>query len=132
MKNLINKYQVFIKYLLVAGISFVIDIGLFTIFNTFIGMKIVIATIIARIISSFINFLLNKNKVFNNEDKIGKSIFKYYLLVIIQMSISALVVDNLAKIIPVNPTIIKAPTEFILFICNYLIQKLFIFKRSDK
>ena len=46
------------------------------------------------------------------------------------MFISAFVVDNLYKLIRVDATIIKVPVEFILFICNYLIQKMLIFKRG--
>ena len=133
IKEILKKYETFIKYLFVAGISFIIDIILFTIFNKILNVKqkIVIATIMARVISSFINYLLNRDKVFkSNEDKI-KTVLKYYILVIIQMFVSALLVDNLYKIIKIDATFIKIPVEFLLFVCNYLIQKVFIFKRGN-
>ena len=47
------------------------------------------------------------------------------------MLVSAFVVNNLYKIIHINATFIKVPVEFILFICNYLIQKILIFKRGN-
>jgi len=127
---MIKKYETFIKYIVVAIISFLIDIGIFTICNTLFSIRIVFATIIARIISSFINYLLNRDKVFKSDENKFKTIFKYYLLVIIQMFISAFIVDNLYNIININATLIKVPVEFILFICNYLIQKIFIFKKA--
>lgn len=130
IKDLIKKYEVFIKYIIVAIISFFIDITLFTVFNIFLGNKIIISTIMARVISSFINYLLNKNEVFNNKEKTRNTILKYYLLVVIQMLISALLVDNLYNLIKINASIIKAPVEFMIFICNYLIQKAFIFKNK--
>lgn len=129
MKQLFKKYETFIKYIIVAIISFLIDITLFTIFNM-LTQKIVLSTVLARVISSFINYLLNKDKVFANRDKSLKTIFKYYLLVIIQMLVSAFGVKKLYKMININPTIIKIPVEFIIFICNYLIQKVFIFGRG--
>lgn len=129
IKDLIKKYETFIKYIIVAVVSFLIDIGLFTAFNYLIK-NIIIATIIARCISSFVNYLLNKNQVFNSEEKTKTTIIKYYSLVIIQMLISALLVDNLYKVIKINATIIKIPVEFMLFICNYLIQKIIIFKNK--
>jgi len=129
--KLIKKYQTFLKYILVAILSFLIDIGIFSLLNSFLNFnkKIIVATIIARVVYSFINYLLNKNKVFeSNEGKI-KTIFKYYLLVIIQMFVSAFSVDFLYSLLKINATIIKIPVEFIIFICNYLIQKYIIFKK---
>lgn len=132
LKELIKKYETFIKYLFVAGLSFFIDIGIFTIFNYILKFdkKIIIATIIARAISSFINYLLNNGVVFKSDEKKLKTAIKYYILVVIQMFISAFLVDNLYKLIKIDATFIKIPVELFLFICNYLIQKIFIFKRG--
>ena len=125
---LINKYLTFIKYLFVAGFSFLLDISLFTLFNHFLN-SIVISTILARIISSFINYLLNKDKVFKSKEK--NTIFKYYLLVLVQMLVSATIVEDLCNLVVINPTIIKIPTELCLFVINYFIQKYYIFKTSN-
>jgi len=132
IRELIKKYETFIKYIFVAGISFVIDILLFTIFNKILNFKekIIVATILARVISSFINYLLNRDKVFKSNEGKLKTALKYYVLVVIQMFVSALLVDNLYKLIKIDATFIKIPVEFILFICNYLIQKVLIFKRG--
>ena len=46
------------------------------------------------------------------------------------MLVSAFAVDNLYKLLSINATLIKVPVEFILFVCNYLIQKILIFKRG--
>ena len=131
IKELLKKYEMFIKYIFVAGISFIIDIVFFSIFKFIFVGNIIIATILARIISSFINYLLNKDKVFKSNEKNSKTIVKYYILVVVQMLVSAFAVDNLYKLIQINATIIKIPVEFILFVCNYLIQKILIFKRGN-
>lgn len=130
---MIKKYETFIKYIGVAIISFLIDVSLFTLFIKIFNFnfKIVIATIIARIISSYINYLLNKNKVFNSNEGKLKTVIKYYILVVFQMLMSAFLVNNLYNILNFNATLIKIPVEFILFICNYLIQKIFIFKKTN-
>lgn len=131
IKKTYKKYETFLKYIFVAGISFVIDILFFNIFNNLISLSIIISTICARVISSFINYLLNRDKVFKSDENKLKTVIKYYILVIIQMSVSALFVDNLYKLIKINPTIIKIPVEFTLFICNYIIQKVLIFKKGN-
>lgn len=131
IKKTYKKYETFLKYIFVAGISFVIDILFFNIFNNLISLSIIISTICARVISSFINYLLNRDKVFKSDENKLKTVIKYYILVIIQMSVSALFVDNLYKLVKINPTIIKIPVEFTLFICNYIIQKVLIFKKGN-
>ena len=72
IKELIKKYDMFLKYIFVAIISFLIDITLFYLLELMLIGKIIIATIIARVISSFINYLLNKNRVFKSEEKNSK------------------------------------------------------------
>ena len=131
IKKTSKTYETFLKYIFVAGISFVIDILFFNIFNNLISLSIIISTICARVISSFINYLLNRDKVFKSDENKLKTVIKYYILVIIQMSVSALFVDNLYKLVKINPTIIKIPVEFTLFICNYIIQKVLIFKKGN-
>ncbi len=131
MKKIMLKYSTFLKYLLVSVISFVIDITFFSVFNHLFVNQIIKSTIFARVISSTINYLLNKKQVFKSEESNIKTIIKYFSLVLIQMLISAFLVDNIYKIFKnINPTFIKIPVEFILFICNYLIQKIFIFKKG--
>ncbi len=129
--KLLKKYEMFLKYISVAIISFLIDISFFKLFLIIFNNNIILSTILARIISSFINYLLNKNKVFNSNEKTINTLIKYYGLVLIQMLVSALLVDNLYKTISINPIYIKIPVELFIFICNYLIQKIFIFKGKN-
>ena len=65
MKLKINK--TFILYVFSAGSSFVIDLLLFTLFNlsleNIIGnFSIILATVLARILSSLYNFLINSKE----------------------------------------------------------------------
>ncbi len=129
MIKLFKKYQTFIKYFGVAIFSFLIDVGFFMLFNTLIKINELPATILARCISSPINFILNRNQVFVSNVKISKSIGKYFSLVIVQMFISGIVVEELCNFVSFNAVFIKIPVEIILFIMNYLIQKFLIFKK---
>ncbi len=145
IKKLIAKNITFIKYIMVAAFSFILDITLFTVFKILLNEKIasaiLVATIMARVISSFVNYLLNRNAVFqNNSGKAdSKTLVKYYILVIIQTLISGFAVEALAShfdadmmilFLPIA-TVIKMPVEMILFVVNYFAQKLFVFKGSD-
>lgn len=136
MIKLINKYMVFIKYIISAGISFGLDILLFTIFNILFknisSFSIIIATILARVISSCINFLINKNVVFNFKNNNITILIKYFGLVITQMFVSSFSVFYLYKLTSFNETIIKIFVDIVLFVINFFVQKKFIFNDKEE
>ena len=127
----INKEEIIriIKYLFSAGSSFILDNVLFNIFLFFIGqgsLAIFICTTLARIISSVYNYLINSRIVFKNKDK--KTIIGYFILVVIQMIVSATLVSLIDKYISVHTGIIKLVVDIIIFVVNYIVQKEVIFK----
>lgn len=114
------------KYLFSAGSSLILDLILFTFFN-FLFQVPFIATILARIISSLYNYFLNSRIVFQNYTK--DSIIKYYILVVIQMLISASTIQILTSAIEsLNDTLLKLLVDMIIFVINYFVQKEIIFK----
>ena len=139
IKDSIRIYSLFIKYIISALLSFVVDISLFAIFVhifkgiTYVGY-IFIATILARIISSFVNYLVNKNTVFKNKQTSRKAFIKsligYYLLVVANMIVSSLCVNFISKALSFNEITVKFVVDMILFVCNYVIQREIIFKNK--
>lgn len=124
-------YKLFAKYILSSISSFVIDIILFNIILTFLNGKsvpnsIIIATIVARIISSLCNFAINARMVFKNMS--NKSLIRYVILVIIQMFVSGFCVNYLSRFIPIDVTFVKIVVDAIIFIVNFVIQREFVFK----
>ena len=133
-KDSIRIFSGLLKYIFSSGISFIIDISLFTIlymtiFNNYI-FGAFIATVLARIFSGIVNFLLNQRWVFNGERNYNELI-KYSILFILQMLFSGLLVSIFTKII-VNATIAKLIVDFSLFIISYIIQKNLIFNNRKK
>lgn len=133
----IKEKQVFIKYIFVAGSSFLLDLGLFTLFSNLLAtilqnVSILVSTVFARVISSFFNYVLNRNVVFSSDDKkvMDKTtLIKYYALVIVQMLISAALVTVIFNLSGWNKTLIKMPVDVVIFIVNYIIQKKVIFNK---
>ncbi len=136
MKKLYEKFSVYINYLISSGISFFLDLGLYTLFILLledrVSKAIIISSYLARAISSFINYLINKNKVFKYDKKDNSTMYQYFLLVIINVTLSSVLVTKIVKVIPVFSTIIKAFIDVLIFIANFFIQKLFIFNKNKK
>ncbi len=137
IKDSLMIYKLFIKYIITALSSFILDILLFTLLvnilpqiNIGIITKIVIASIIARVISSTYNFLMNSNIVFKNMNK--NSIIKYFILATLQMLISAFGVSEIFKLININSSLIKIILDTIIFIVNFIIQREWVFKEGNR
>jgi putative flippase GtrA len=131
IKDSLSIYKLFGKYIISAISSFVIDVILFNIFLLLLNKyevpnSIIIATVIARVLSSLYNFKINAKMVFKNMT--NKSLIRYIILVIIQMLISAFGVNYLATIIPINVTVIKVCVDIIIFMVNFVVQREFVFK----
>ena len=126
----------FFKYTYSGIISFIIDILLFSVFSfvfdkIILAYSILISTILARIISSLFNYYMNKNLVFNNKEKSGRTLVKYYVLCVIQMLISGLAVSLIVNKLKVGKVIIKVIVDAILFFVSYKIQQQFVFKLKE-
>ncbi len=139
MKKIIDKYSTFLKYVLSAGICIAIDLSLFTLLNylfkeKFDVLSIALSTIIARIISSCLNYYLNRNKVFNiDEKKFDTPTFiEYVFFVITQMIISSVSVTIVYQYTFYNETLIKFSVDVVLFFINFIVQKYFIFNNNFK
>lgn len=138
IKDSIIIYKLFFKFILSALSSFVIDIGLFTLLvctlpdSVEFGVvtKIVVATVIARIISSLYNYFVNSKMVFKKSNR--SSIYKYYVLVIFQMLVSAFAVSGIYDHLGGNTTIIKLLVDMIIFIVNFNLQREWVFKSNPK
>ena len=122
-KSLTNKYKKINLYTLSSFISCIVDIVSFGLINIF--LSIIYSTIIARIISSLINYYLNAKLVFKKHNKL--SIIKYYFLVIINMIISAFLTEHLTHSFLKCTIIAKIISDIIIFFSNYFIQNKLIF-----
>ncbi len=130
MKKLFSKYQTIITYILFSSLSFIVDIVSFSSILFFLKDKIMISSYLARTISSIFNYIVNKNIVFkNNEKKNIKSMIMYFLLVIVNITISGTLVKKIYFFIHYNATFIKIVIDSLIFIINYFLQKYVIFKK---
>lgn len=130
-------YKIFIRYLVSAVSSFMLDILLFKTVLTLAGslgqeLAIIVASIVSRISSSFFNYNLNKRWVFKADEKTN-SFMRYASLVVIQLSCSTLLVLIGTKLYPnQSETLIKVIVDTVLFVLSFIIQRLWVFRSKQK
>ena len=90
---------------------------------------VLLATVIARVFSASLNFVLNKSLVFDIKKAKG-AVWRYIVLCIGVMLVSGIVVSALHAVLPINSTIIKMVVDLLLFFVNYRIQKAWVFPQE--
>lgn len=128
-------YLNIIKYSISSVLSATADLSLFALLAHLVfgtsTTGIFFATVIARVTSGNINFMLNKYWVFKSKNYIGKEFAKYIALFCIQMLLSWALVSLLSKIsMPI--LLIKIFVDTMLFFISYIIQKKYIFSAVKK
>lgn len=144
LKDSLRIYSVFAKFLLSSLLGFAVDIITFTILFELLKLipefkwGIVTASIGARMVSSLVNYTVNKNSVFSrttssdSENKNYNSLIKYYILCIIQLGFSALLVNLLSIIVVIYEVFIKILVDTILFVISFQLQREWVFKNKRK
>lgn len=133
IKDSIKIYSVFLKFIASSFASFGVDIILFTIFSFMLkevlpDSFIIVSTVLARVLSSFINFMINRNVVFKSSS--SNTIVKYYALSIVQMGISALGVHYIYSAVSSGEVVIKIIVDSLLFLVSFVIQREWVFKNE--
>ena len=127
VRDAIRIYMVIFKYMFSAIASFAIDYVLYWLCLGF-GWASWLSYALARVVSSQVNYNLNKHTVFSGRG--GKhSMIKYYALAVVQGAIGAALVQVLPRFIPLPAGVIKIPVDLILFAFSYIIQRDYVFNK---
>lgn len=93
--------------------------------------RILTATLTARILSSLLNFMLNKKAVFHSDAPVKRAVLRYYLLCVCQLGTSWLLVWLLSELFAaaaMGEIVLKIPVDVALFFVSYQIQKRWVFQ----
>ena len=127
-------YGRFVRFLLASVTGAVVDcilFGVFTILLLFARTEtVILATILARICSGSVNFLMNKHFSFRSRMPMGREIFRYLVLFIGQMAASAILVALLERLLPVMGA--KVIVDTVLFFLSFRIQKNWVFSGEER
>ena len=129
--------RTFVGYSLSSLMSSVVDLGAFALLSEAFKVAGIpfwagLAVIVARVFSATFNFLVNWKGVFKAEGDGGRFAVRYFALAIVQMLVSAFLVDALVQALPLPAIVTKAIVDVLLFFVSYQIQSRFVFKADDK
>lgn len=134
IKDSIRIYMTFGKFLFSSLSSSVLDLCLFSIFCALLKGRdlhmlnyITLSTVMARLLSAAYNYMINYKIVFESRGSLIKTLSRYVLLAVCQMSLSALLVNIIYPYIGGFETFVKIPVDIMLFFLSYVIQREFVY-----
>ena len=138
IKEIYNKYQEIIKYLIFGVLTTIISLLtyyllVFTILDPNKPLQLQIANIISWITCVTFAYVTNRKYVFNSKNKnILKEITKFYSSRLTTLFIDMLIMFIFVTILHLNDKIIKILVQIIITILNYILSKLLVFTKKKK
>ena len=130
----------FFKFMISSLFSWVVDIGIYSLAVALLEGKVedgtmeIIAGASSRIISSIVNYMINRKIVFKAVDDVKSTAIRYYILAVCQMLVSILLVnvfaDTLLHVSGLWHTVVKCVVDACLFVFSYGIQRKWVFKNK--
>ena len=129
----------FFRYTVSSLISAVVDTGAYALLtaifkSVFQGFALTAAAGIgARVISSLLNFYMNKKLVFRTSVSTGKAMLRYYMLALPQMAAQVLLTQGVYTLLNISDsadtlrTVIYAVVMTALYFLSYVIQQRWVF-----
>lgn len=136
-KDSLRIYKNIIKFAGSSLISFFIDFILYTILiflTQGLGsvVSIPLFNILARVVSSSANFIINKKYIFKNNDNIIKKAAEYAVLAICILIGNTFLLSVFVETFGMNCFVAKILIDFAFFIISWAIQRFIIFNNKRK
>lgn len=130
-----DSLRIYGSLLLYAGSSFISFLFDFLLFNIFLIItsnfliseeSLILSNVVARILSSMLNYYLNSTYVFRTPKKFTNAL-SYFLLAGGILAVNTFVLSLISVKIGISEPIAKLITEIIMFCVSYFVQKYIIF-----
>ena len=138
IKELYLKYKEIINYLIVGGLTTVVSLivyyaSVFTFLNPDKPVQLQIANVLSWIAGVTFAYFTNRKYVFEskNENKLQEAT-KFVSSRITTLLLDMLVMWLGVTILGFNDKIIKIISQILVIVGNYVLSKLFVFKKADK
>ena len=134
----------FFKYTLSSLASAVVDTVAYTILTVLLRSFLkdfaltAAAGVGARVISSLLNFFMNKKLVFQSNVSTGKAMLRYYMLAVPQMAAQVLLTQGVYALLNIPDTatglrtLLYAVVMTVLYVASFMIQQRWVFAADKK
>jgi putative flippase GtrA len=119
-------YSLLLRFSFSSLAASIIDTAIFYVMILH-GTSLSGSVVTARILSSMVNFTINRDFVFRSDVSLPKALAKYYALVVFIGTLSYLSIDFLHGTLHVDLIAAKIASEAVLYLVSFLVQRDLIF-----
>lgn len=136
--ELYKKYQEIINYLIVGVLTTVVSIVTYFLFSLVLDIEnnilFILANVLSWICAIIFAYITNKKFVFNTMTSNKKEEVKVFSM-FVSSRITTLLIELAfmfitVKVMLINDKIAKVVAQFIVIVLNYILSKLFVFKKN--
>lgn len=135
LRDSLRIYGDIFKFALSSFTGFAVDYGLYTLLTAVMGglgaVAIPLANVLARIVSAWVNFSINRKYVFKTEEKLAKTALQYFGLAAIILAGNTVLLSTLVGA-GMNKYLAKVLTEIMFFTLSWAAQKFIIFPKKEE
>jgi putative flippase GtrA len=137
MKELIKKYSEIIRYIIIGVLTTIVSLSsyyllIITVLNPDNALELQIANIISWILSVTFAYITNRHFVFKSKSKdIKKEALKFATSRITTLLIDMAFMFLTVTVLKFNAKIAKLIVQVIVLVLNYILSKLFVFKKIN-
>lgn len=136
LKELAEKYEELIKYVIIGVITTIINYAIFAIFASVIKIDIHASNIIAWVVSVIFAYFTNKIFVFESKsfkiDVLVKEMVSFGGARVFSLLLEEIILYIFVNVLNMNQLIIKLIANVVVMIVNYILSKFIIFKNSKE
>jgi putative flippase GtrA len=130
-----KKIKEIVLYLFFGGIAFFLNIGLFILFNKALGISELIANVFCWILCVLFQFFTNRTWVFEGktEDAVAfwKQMLSFFGGRLFTLLVEEVILAVFVTWLKWDSMIVKLAAQVIVIVLNYVISKLFVFKKEE-
>jgi len=121
-------YRLILLFLISSLFAALIDYAVFIAMTLAFPGALLASVVSARVVSSFVNFLVNHNLVFRQKNAASTTIVRYYILVVAIMLLSYGSIHLLSNVIGINLYVSKLISDIGLYFISFLVQRDFVYR----
>ena len=122
-------YVLLFKFIASSLIATAVDYLLFLLMNLTVADQLIYSVVVARSVSSLINYSINRNVVFKRRHAVKGSIFRYYTLVVFIMLASYGLIKFFTLVLGLNVYVAKLIGDTLLYLVSFYGQREFVYRR---
>jgi glycosyltransferase involved in cell wall biosynthesis len=129
-------YREIIRFTASSFSCFLLDYGLYSLLALLTAgmaasVSVPLSNITARVVSSIVNYSLNKTFVFRHKGGAVKSAAQYFTLVVVILAANTVLLSFLTDSAGINKFAAKLITELVFFTLSWIVQRFLIFRKRS-